>query len=44
MTVTSITVADESNPAEIQAWFDANPDAIIKFITNDGRIFFIFYS
>ena len=44
MTVVSIVVTDETNPVELQNWFDANPQATILTVTNDGRIFFIFYS
>jgi hypothetical protein len=43
MNVISITVSDEVNPNELQAWFDANPTVTTMKILNDGRIFFIFY-
>ena len=44
MTIISITVSDESNPTEIQAWLDANPGVTVNHVANDGRVFFIFYS
>jgi hypothetical protein len=44
MSVVSITVQDETNPVELQNWFDAHTTAVVVEITNDGRTFFIFYT
>ena len=44
MTVVSILVADETNPVELQAWFNNNPNVSIFEMLNDGRTFFIIYS
>ncbi len=43
MTVVAITVASEWNPLEVQAWLDANPSAVIRFIEAHDNLIYIFY-
>jgi hypothetical protein len=44
MTVISIEVTDESNPVELNAWLVAHPTAVVNFVLNDGRVFFIWHT
>ena len=44
MTVVSIMINDLSNPAEVQAWLDANPSVSIQFVQIQINRFYIFYN
>jgi hypothetical protein len=43
MTIATISVANEWNPAEVQAWLDAHPAAVIKFVESHDTLMYIFY-
>lgn len=44
MTVVTIIVADPTNPTEVQAWFNANPLAVVNFISTNSNLFYIFHT
>lgn len=41
MAITTITVADPSNPTEVQDWFNSHLLSVVFAIWNDGRTFYI---
>ena len=43
MTITTIAVADISNPTEVQDWLDANPTITISYVEVDGHMFYLFH-
>lgn len=44
MTVATILVVDLTNPVEVQAWLDANPNITINNVAFQDHAFYIFYS
>jgi hypothetical protein len=44
MTVATVAVADPTNPVELQAWLDNNPNVSIFTILGNSAIFYILYS
>jgi hypothetical protein len=43
MTIVTISVADQTNPTEIQSWLDANPTVSICNILQNGSLFYVVY-
>lgn len=43
MTVATIILADPSQPTELQAWFDSNPDITTFHLFMQGNIFYVVY-
>ena len=44
MTIATISVANEWDPAEVQAWLDAHSAVTIEFIVPRDNLVYIFYS
>jgi hypothetical protein len=43
MTLTTIVVADISNPIEVQAWMNANPQIVVEKMFIQQNVFYILY-
>lgn len=43
MTIVTIITNDPSQPTEVQAWLDANPDVIVARVLVNGNIFYVMY-
>jgi hypothetical protein len=43
MTIATVIMADPAQPAEIQAWFDANPTIVISEMIVSGNIVYLIY-
>lgn len=44
MTIIVVPVQDETNPVEVQAWFNANPSITLSTIWKEGSTFYIVYA
>jgi hypothetical protein len=43
MTITTVIVADYTNPVEVQTWFNNNPLVVSTQVLVQGSIFYIIY-
>lgn len=43
MNAAAILVGEDSDLSPMQNWFNANPQAIVRFVLTRGNYFYVFY-